>query len=450
LGRVVDIELAREGELSMYVCGPTVYDAPHLGHGRSALVYDVLRRYLQATGLRVRHVSNVTDVDDKIIERAAREATTAKEVALYWEQKWWEACDALGVLRPTVVPHATEYVADMVEWVRQLVQEGSAYVAEDGVYLSTEAVPGYGLLALQPLETLKAGARVATDEAKHNPLDFALWKLSNEEPLWESPWGRGRPGWHTECVVMSLDILGEGFDLHGGGLDLRFPHHENERAQAVALHKHFARHWIHHGMVEVGGEKMSKSLGNFTTLSELLEAHDPRAFRLLVLRSHYRSPLEVNAEAIGHAESALGRLDALVRRVPQASFAQAVLPAASGAQPPSGPLERFSAGLANDLDTPSATACLFETIRDANVALDEGDSERGLALAQAAVSMARSVGLEPAGAQPVDERAKELLERRAEARAAKDFQAADVLREQIEALGWAVEDGPGGSTLRKL
>lgn len=434
----------------MYVCGPTVYDAPHLGHGRSALVYDVLRRYLQATGLRVRHVSNVTDVDDKIIERAAREATTAKEVALYWEQKWWEACDALGVLRPTVVPHATEYVADMVEWVRQLVQEGSAYVAEDGVYLSTEAVPGYGLLALQPLETLKAGARVATDEAKHNPLDFALWKLSNEEPLWESPWGRGRPGWHTECVVMSLDILGEGFDLHGGGLDLRFPHHENERAQAVALHKHFARHWIHHGMVEVGGEKMSKSLGNFTTLSELLEAHDPRAFRLLVLRSHYRSPLEVNAEAIGHAESALGRLDALVRRVPQASFAQAVLPAASGAQPPSGPLERFSAGLANDLDTPSATACLFETIRDANVALDEGDSERGLALAQAAVSMARSVGLEPAGAQPVDERAKELLERRAEARAAKDFQAADVLREQIEALGWAVEDGPGGSTLRKL
>jgi len=281
----------------MYVCGLTVYDAPHLGHGRMALVFDVLRRYLLFRGLDVTYVSNITDIDDKVIERAAERGVGMGELTTRYEEVWWEAVDALGVLRPDEVPHATAYVGRMVAVIGELVSRGVAYETSDGVYLSVAAVPGYGLLAHQPLESLRSGARVETLEEKRSPLDFVLWKKAKPgEPTWESPWGPGRPGWHTECVVMSLDLLGDGFDLHGGGLDLIFPHHENERAQAVALGRDFAHHWVHNGWVTMDGEKMSKSLGNFTSLDDLLARSDARAYRLLVLRSHYRSPIEVTPE----------------------------------------------------------------------------------------------------------------------------------------------------------
>ncbi|MBA3268156.1 MAG: cysteine--tRNA ligase, partial [Acidimicrobiia bacterium] len=343
LGRQVGLSLREPGRLSMYVCGPTVYDLPHVGHGRHVLVYDVLRRYLEWSGIEVHHVSNITDIDDKIIDRAARDGREVSEVAAEFEEAWYAAVDRLGVLRPHSDPHATAYVDDMVTLVARLVETGHAYATDEGVYLAVDQVPGYGLLARQPLESLRSGARVDVVAAKRSPLDFALWKsVKPGEPSWESPWGPGRPGWHTECVVMSLDLLGEDFDLHAGGLDLAFPHHENERAQAVALGRPFSRRWMHHAFVEVGGEKMSKSLGNFTTLTELLAANDPRAYRMLVLQSQYRKPMEVTGATLDSATRALAALDDFARRT-----------ADLAATPPDGAaLDAFRSRMDDDLDTP--------------------------------------------------------------------------------------------------
>ena len=314
-GEVGPLRLRDPGRVSMYVCGPTVDGVPHLGHGRFSLVFDVLRRYLVFTGLDVTYVSNITDIEDKIIARAKAQGVPISDFTATNEAVWWEVMDALGVLRPDETPHATAYVDRMVALVVDLMDRGVAYETSDGVYLSVRDVPGYGLLAHQPLDSLRAGARVEADEEKHSPLDFVLWKKAKEgEPSWESPWGDGRPGWHTECVVMSLDLLGDGFDLHGGAIDLIFPHHENERAQAVAVGREFTRHWVHNGWVTVDGEKMSKSVGNFTSLADLLAKSDGRAYRLLVLRSHYRSPIEVTPETIADAESGLARLDEMGRR----------------------------------------------------------------------------------------------------------------------------------------
>ena len=282
-GRVLPLELREPGKVSMYVCGPTVYGPPHLGHGRFSLAFDVLRRYLIWSGLEVTYVSNITDIEDKIIQRATDEGRPWQEITAEYEAVWYDAMDAIGVMRPDHDPHATAYVDQMVEMIVDLIGRGSAYVTDDGVYLSVDAVEGYGLLAHQSLDEMLAGGgdrAIVGGEQKRHPADFALWKLAKPgEPAWPSPWGDGRPGWHTECVVMSLDLLGDDFDLHGGGMDLAFPDDENERAQAVALGRPFARRWAHNGFVEVSGEKMSKSLGNFTTLTDLVAEHDPRAYR---------------------------------------------------------------------------------------------------------------------------------------------------------------------------
>jgi cysteinyl-tRNA synthetase len=315
-GEVRDLSLRDPGRVSMYVCGPTVDNLPHLGHGRFTLVWDVARRWFTFRGLDVNYVSNITDIDDKIIARSLLEHRTTAEVVVTYEGEWWEAMDRLGVARPDETPHATQFVPEMIELISSFLDDDVAYRTSDGVYFDVSRVPDYGLLAGQPLESLRAGARVEANDEKRSPLDFALWKNAKPgEPSWPAPFGDGRPGWHTECVVMSLALLGDGFDLHGGGLDLKFPHHENERAQAVALGRPFARHWAHNGWVTVEGEKMSKSLGNFTSLTDLLARSDPRAYRLLVLRSHYRAPIEVTTETIADAERGLARLDALARRL---------------------------------------------------------------------------------------------------------------------------------------
>jgi len=274
----------------------------------------------------VRFVSNITDIDDKIIERGMREGRPPAEVAEQYEAAWYRAMDALGVRRPDDEPRATAYVERMVELIAELVVAGMAYPTSDGVYFAAEQVPGYGLLGRQSIESRRAGSRVDVVEEKRSPVDFALWKVAKPgEPEWPSPWGAGRPGWHTECVVMALDLLGEDFDLHGGGIDLAFPHHENERAQAVALGRAFARRWVHSGhVVAPGGEKMSKSLDNYTSLTDLLARTDPRAYRLLVLQSHYRSPLEVGPETIERAERSLARIDELARRMASAAPAAPV------------------------------------------------------------------------------------------------------------------------------
>jgi cysteinyl-tRNA synthetase len=429
--------------VGMYVCGPTVYDVPHLGHGRFALVFDVLRRYLEWSGYEVRYVSNVTDVDDKIIERANTEGRSESEVAQEYEAVWYEAMAALGVRRPDVDPHATAYVERMVTLIEELVGRGRAYETGDGVYLSVESVDGYGLLARQSLDSLRAGARVEVDDEKRSPVDFALWKkVKPGEPSWPSPWGRGRPGWHTECVVMALDLLGDGFDLHGGGQDLAFPHHENERAQAVAVGRSFARHWVHNGWVMVGGEKMSKSLGNFTSLVDLLQRVDGRAYRLLVLRSHYRSPLEVTPETTADASAALERLDNLVRRT-----AEERLPEAA---PDAGALDRFRAAMDDDLDTPAALAVLFDLVRGANSALDAGDPAGAAPLVAGVRELAGAVGLAVGGAEEVvDAETAALVAARDEARSGRDWAAADAARDELVARGWLVEDTPAGTRVRR-
>jgi cysteinyl-tRNA synthetase len=441
---VVPLETRTPGEVSMYVCGPTVYGPPHLGHGRFSLVFDILRRYLIWSGNRVVYVSNITDIDDKIIARAADEGREWTEVVAEFEDVWWAAMDGIGVMRPDHDPHATAYVDQMVALIADLIAADRAYVTDDGVYLSVPAVDGYGLLAHQSLDDMLAGGgmrELVGGSAKRHPADFALWKFAKAgEPSWPSPWGDGRPGWHTECVVMSLDLLGDGFDLHGGGLDLCFPHHENERAQAVAAGRDFAHHWVHNGFVEVAGEKMSKSLGNFTTLTELISAHDARAYRLLVLQAHYRSPVEVTADTITQAEASLARLDAFARRVGS-------LP---DAEPDAATLDAFRARMDDDLDTPGALAGVFSLVTEVNRLLDAGDTAGAAPLAAAWFSMLGAVGLELVDASEtiVPDDVQALCAARDRARADKDFAAADLIRDELVSLGWVVEDTPAGTQVR--
>ena len=440
---VRELALRDAGKVGIYLCGPTVYGPPHIGHGRAKLAYDILRRYLEWTGLDVRLVSNITDIDDHIINRSKREDRPWQEITTKCEEIWWQAMDAVNFKRPTDTPHATEYVDEMVELIAALVANGSAYTTDDGVYLSVESVDGYGLLAHQSLDDMLAGGgerEVFGAGQKRHPADFVLWKLSKpDEPAWPSPWGDGRPGWHSECVVMSLDILGEGFDLHCGGQDLRFPHHENERAQAVALGKRFANHWMHHGfIVDAEGEKMSKSLGNVNNLLDFVEVYDPRAYRMVLLQSHYRSPITVNADTIDAATKSLAGLDSFVARtssVPQAASDSAVL-------------DEFRSAMDDDLDTPKATALLFDTVRRANAALDTGDAAAG-ALVAAAKEIAATFGLELGAVTDVPASVAALAAALDRARADKNFAAADAIRAELQADGWTVETTKDGTTVRR-
>ena len=440
---VRELALREPGNVSVYLCGPTVYGPPHLGHGRATLVYDVLRRYLEWTGLSVRLVSNITDIDDKIIDRAQREGRPWQDITQRCESVWFEAMGKLNVARPTDVPHATEYVDEMVAMIGQLVDAGRAYTTDDGVYLSVESVPDYGLLVNQHLDDLLAGGgerEVFGADQKRHPADFALWKLSKPgEPSWPSPWGDGRPGWHSECVVMSLDLLGEGFDLHCGGMDLKFPHHENERAQAVALGKRFANHWMHNGfVVDAEGEKMSKSLGNVANLVDLMEQYDPRAYRMLLLQSHYRGPVSITQGNVDASVAALAGLDSFAARTS----------ALAGAEPDAEVIARFRERMDDDLDTPGATALLFDTVRRANAALDAGAPEAA-ALAAAVHEMCVAVGLVLAVAAEVPAEAAAKAAALDAARAAKDFASADALRGELQADGWIVETTKAGTSLRR-
>ena len=444
-GSVRELALREPDQVSIYLCGPTVYGPPHLGHGRATVTYDILRRYLTWGGLRVRLVSNITDIDDKIIERAALEGRDATEIAQRCEAVWWQAMDQVGFERPTDIPHATGYVEQMVTMIGQLIEIGRAYPTEDGVYLSVATVEDYGLLSHQRLEDMLAGGgerEVYGAEQKRAPADFALWKVAKPgEPSWPSPWGDGRPGWHTECVVMSLDLLGEGFDLHCGGQDLKFPHHENERAQAVALGKRFANHWMHHGfIVDPSGEKMSKSLGNFDNLLDLIDRVDPRAFRMVLLQAHYRSPIAVAPETVDASLRAVGRLDGLARRA-----AQAGLPPVG---PDAGVLAAFRTRMDDDLDTPGAMAVVFDAVTRANAAFDAGDLVTGASFAAAVLETCGAVGLALRADDEVPAKVAAKAGALDAARAARDFTTADALRAELQAAGWIVETTKAGTTVR--
>ena len=392
----------------------------------------------------MRLVSNITDIDDKIIDRANKEGRPWADITHKCESVWFEAMGKLGVIRPTDVPHATEYVQSMVDMINTLVTADKAYVTDDGVYLSIASVPDYGLLAHQSLDDMLSGGgdrEVFGASNKRHPSDFALWKFSKPgEPSWPSPWGEGRPGWHSECVVMSLDLLGEGFDLHCGGADLRFPHHENERAQAVALGKNFANHWMHNGfVVDIEGEKMSKSLGNVMNLIDMLEKYDPRAYRMLLLQTHYRSPTRVGQENIDACVSALAGLD---------SFAARTV-AHSNGTPDSTLISQFTSAMDNDLDTTTVMALVFDSVRRANTAMDTGDASTVSSVRAAVIEILGALGLELSLGDDID---AEIVAKGAAldaARTAKDFAAADALRDELQSLGYVVETSKDGTRIRR-
>ena len=451
-GDKVDFVPREEGKASVYWCGPTVYDVPHLGHARSTLAFDLLVRYLRWTGLDVTAVSNITDIDDKIINRAADEGSSEPEVASRFEATFVEQMDRLNIAHPDLRPRATDYVDRMVEVIGELVEREMAYTTISGVYFDVDRLDEYGALVGRSVDDLRegAGARVDVDDDKADPLDFALWKSAKPgEPIWDSPWGPGRPGWHIECVAMSLHLLGDDFDIHGGGDDLVFPHHENERAEALGCGRSFARHWIHNGMVQVDGEKMSKSLGNFTTLAELLDAWDPRALRLLILQTHYRRTMEIGPTTLDQAAAALARLDKFAARM-----AAADLPDAGSDVDV---VDRFRTAMDDDLGSPQALAIIFDAVRDANRALDAEDDETAATLTATALELACTLGLElgrdsaPDGSgsaadESDDAEIDELVDRRLAARESRDFAEADRIRDELAARGIALEDTPHGTS----
>jgi len=438
------------GEVRMYVCGVTVYDYSHIGHARSAIVFDVIRRYLAFKGYRVTFVKNYTDVDDRIIRRANEAGVSPREFAERYVAAEREDMAALGVLAPDVDPKATEHVSEMLELIERLVASGHAYPVDGDVYFEIRRFPPYGRLSGKNLDELVAGARVEVDERKREPRDFALWKSSKPgEPAWESPWGPGRPGWHIECSAMAMRYLGESFDLHGGGEDLIFPHHECEIAQSEACTgKPLARYWVHNGMVNMGKEKMSKSLGNTLNIREIVKRHDPDALRLWMLGTHYRNMIEWSEERVEESARALDRLARLLHdavTVRDAGGAASLPPALAEFRP------RFEKAMDDDFNTPQALGVLFDFGRALAEARDRQAGAPGAFVAGVAelAQLARVLGLFGRGA-PVDgpgAAVERLVTARGEARARRDFKRADELRDEIARLGWLVEDTPAGSRL---
>lgn len=457
---VVDFEPMTPGEVGMYVCGPTVQSAPHIGHLRSALVYDQIRRWFEATGHRVTLIRNVTDIDDKILDNAriAQEAGGSEPwwaLAYRVEREFTAAYDAIGVLPPVYEPRATANIAEMVALIELLIERGHAYQAEDGsasVYFDTASWPEYGALTRQKREQMEDAAD-SEPVGKRDARDFALWKAHRDhEPVsasWPSPWGRGRPGWHIECSAMATRYLGEQFDIHGGGLDLRFPHHENELAQSTAAGHGFARHWLHNGLVNTGGQKMSKSLGNSLFAADLLAAARPIVLRYFLGSAHYRSVLEFSETSLAEAEAAFGRIESFLNRAAERIGANTGEGGSGGRVP-----DAFAQAMLDDFGVPQALAVLHDTVRAGNTALDDADAEAVLRLAGETYAMLNVLGLNPndpiwdagdmggsATTEALDALVRSLIEERREARAAKDFATSDAIRDRLATAGITLEDG---------
>ncbi len=433
------------GRAGMYVCGVTVYDYCHVGHARVMVVFDIIYRWLRHLGLDVTYVRNFTDVDDKIIRRAAERGISIEQLTGEMIDAFHEDAASLNCLPPTLEPRATRHMDAMIAMIERLIERGHAYVGESGdVLYAVRSFPDYGRLSGKRLEELEAGSRVEVDEGKRDPLDFVLWKRAKPgEPAWNSPWGAGRPGWHIECSAMSVCHLGETFDIHGGGMDLKFPHHENEIAQARgACDGHFARYWIHNGFVNINAEKMSKSLGNFFTIREIAERWHPEVLRMFILGTHYRSPLDFSTEAMDAAKAGLDRLYETARRLGGLPEEDVALP------------EAFARAMNDDFNTAEALAVVFETARAVNRKLDAGESPAAEAAALGV--MCRLLGIVEQdvsgwfqGADVDAKRVEALIAERAEARRQRDFARADAIRDELAAMGIALEDTPQGTIWRK-
>jgi cysteinyl-tRNA synthetase len=448
-------ETLEPGVVKMYVCGPTVYSDAHVGHAMSVLVFDIIRRYLEYKGYQVRHVMNFTDVDDKIINRANQLGVDPFELAEGYIREFKQQLEALNVLPATSNPRATQTMDEIIAMVQGLIEKGYAYPAPNGdVYFRVTKDPDYGKLSGRKLEDMQAGARIDVDENKEHPMDFALWKAAKPgEPAWDSPWGKGRPGWHIECSAMNLKELGEQIDIHGGGNDLVFPHHENEIAQSECYTgKPFARYWVHNGMLQLGGEKMSKSLGNLVTIKEFLEQHDADVMRMLILNGNYRAPLVFNDETIANAEKALERLRSALRPAqPAAAGADAETLSRLDAQIAKSRAD-FEAAMDDDFNTSGALAALFELVRVINTARDAGATDEQLTPAQDALrELAGVLGLrldvQKSGGD-ADPFVDLLVEIRGELRKQKLWALSDRIRDRLKELGVVIEDSKDGTTWR--
>ena len=448
-----EFKTIEEGKVRMYVCGPTVYDSAHVGHAMSALVFDIIRRYLIFRGYDVEYVMNFTDVDDKIIDRAKRMGVDPFELAEKYIEEFKNNLRDLNIMPATEHPRATEEINAIIDMVSQLIEKGAAYEVEGDVYFRVETAKDYGKLSGRKLEEMNAGSRIRVDERKENPMDFAVWKkVKPGEPSWDSPWGPGRPGWHIECSAMNLSHLGHQIDIHGGGNDLIFPHHENEIAQTEAITgAPFARYWMHNGMLQLKGEKMSKSIGNLVPINEFLEEYPGDVMRLLVLSSYYRSPLTFNSEVIEANQRALERL---------LSAKRPALPGAAGA--PADVLEKldkqitatreaFIAAMDEDVNTAGALGSIFDLVRAINQARSEQATDEELSPAQHTFNELTGVlGLElnepEAGATGADAFIDLLLDLRQQLREQKMYSLADGVRDDLLKLGVVIEDTPQGST----
>jgi len=438
----------RAGAASIYVCGATVQGLPHIGHVRSGLNYDVLRRWLTHQGLDVLLVRNITDIDDKILTKAAAAGRPWWEWGATHERAFQSAYAALGCLPPSIEPRATGHITQMVELIERLMERGHAYPAGGDVYFSVRSFPAYGALSRQRVDDVAQGE--GESGAKRDPLDFTLWKAAKPgEPSWPTPWGRGRPGWHLECSAMASMYLGPEFDIHGGGLDLVFPHHENEQAQSHAVGDGFARYWLHNAWVTMGGEKMSKSLGNTLTIDALLERVRGVELRYYLVGPHYRSSIEYSDAALRESVAAYRRIESFVHRVRERI----------GTPEIGAPSADFVAALDDDLGTPGALAAIHNAVRDGNTALDVGDRHRAEATAESVRAMTNLLGLDPldpqwlvadlagdAATEALGTLVEDLLAQRQEARERRDFATADAVRGRLTAAGVSVEDSADGPT----
>jgi cysteinyl-tRNA synthetase len=440
------------GTIAVYVCGPTVYNHIHIGNARAALVFDVIRRYLRWRGFKVTFVQNYTDVDDKIIAAAENEGRSTEEVARFYAGAFEEVMKSIGVEPPDVLVKATEHIAEMVEMIARLIERGFAYESGGNVWFSVAKFPDYGKLSGRRLDELRAGERVEPDASKRDPLDFALWKAAKPgEPSWESPWGPGRPGWHIECSAMSLKHLGMGFDMHGGGQDLIFPHHENEIAQSEGAvgEEPFVRYWLHNGLVNIDSEKMSKSLGNFILLKDFIEQVDPQVFRVLILSSHYRAALDFTEQQIANARGVLERF--AIFHAAASRVASPKRETQEGAEF----LRRFQAAMDDDFHTPGALAAMHDLVREGNTEIeranqgDEMAKQRLAGLDGAFLEMAETLGLDLESSPDVSSDVQDLIDRREEARRDGRFDEADRIRDELTKQGVVLEDTPAGTRWRR-
>ena len=442
----------REGEVRMYSCGPTVYDYFHIGNARPFIIFDTLRRYFEYKGYKVIFVQNFTDIDDKMINRAKEEGITVKELADKFIEEYFKDADALGIGRATYHPRATDHIPDIIEFIKKLMDKGLAYEVEGDVYFDTSAFSEYGKLSGQNLEDLEAGARIDVDDRKKNPMDFALWKAQKPgEPAWDSPWGNGRPGWHIECSVMAMKYLGETIDIHSGGQDLTFPHHENEIAQSEgATGKPFARYWLHNGYINVNNQKMSKSLGNFFTVRDIAKEFDLEVVRLFMLSAHYRSPINFSRELLEQAQSALDRLynarnnmEFLIEQAQERDMTEEEKELAAKFESYIG---KFEAEMEDDINTAGAIGVIFDLVREINTNLSFENSKALIQKAYDVFStLTRVLGLVQKETQKnLDKEIEELIEKRQQARKEKNWALADQIRDELKEREIILEDTPQG------